>query len=246
MHETFDKMMQAYNAGNEREFTAYARALFESEIQNPFLEKTVEHSLFFTAKKFYKRWMAQGIDSRSAKRNMTSTMMQLAERRPDNPYPVEEPKKEEINEEIKPEIKEEPKEDTKVEIKEETLEENKQDISYLMACMVNAYNRNDNASYEMYVIHLMDVVEENPFLMGTDEYEMFSTMMACYKKNPPNKRRTFVVGKELCDLINNTEIVPEAIKPKTVLGVLPEEKKSWLNFLFPWRKNEPDDSEGID
>ena len=92
----------------------------------------------------------------------------------------------------------------------------------------------------------MDMNVDNPFEEGTEEFELFNTMHLNWIKVPSNKRRTYVVGKQLCELINNTELEP--VKPKeTVLGVIPEEKKSWFKFLFPWKKEgESDDGEGID
>ena len=137
--------------------------------------------------------------------------------------------------------------DTKLDVcvKEETKTELDDDVNYILTCMVNAYNSGNNASYEMYVIHLMDIIEENPFKEGTEEYNLFDEMMINCKRVPTNKRRAIVVGKQLCELINNTEIYPEKVQTKqTVLGVIPEEKKNWLKFLFPWRKEgDQDDSQ---
>ena len=236
MYELYEQMMEAYNAKNMQAFEIAARMLVDNDFPNPFPDDTIEHNLFFKAKRYRMKWRAGGIDMRSSRRNMMAMMRQIAERQPPNPYTKEEPKK----------VKEEPKieQPIKEEIAKKELTE---DVMYLMSCMVKAYNKNDNDEYEMYVTHLMDIAQENPFLLGTNEYEMFSVMMTCYNRVPPNKRKTFVVGKQLCDLINNTELYPEKVeKPKqTVLGVMPDEKKSWLKFLFPWKKEgEQDDSQG--
>ena len=237
MHDLFNEMMEAYNAKNMQKFEIAARMLVDNDLPNPFPDDAVEHNLFFKAKRYRMKWRAGGVDMRSSRRNMMAMMRQIAELQPENPYPAEEPKRAEPKEEVK----EEP-------IKEEIAkQEEKEDVMYLMSCMVKAYDKGDEAEYEMYVTKLMEAAKENPFLLGTNEYEMFSTMITCYKRNPPNKRKTFVVGKQLCDLINATELYPEKVeKPKqTVLGVLPEEKKNWRKLLFPWKKEgEQDDGQG--
>ena len=75
----------------------------------------------------------------------------------------------------------------------------------------------------------MDIADENPFTFGSNEYEMFATMKICY--NNSNIKRVISVGKQLFAQLNKIE--PEK---QVVLGVLPDEKKSWLKFLFPWKK----------
>ena len=243
MYEIFNKMMDAYNTKNQREFEAYARMLVDNDYENPFPMNTIEHKLFFKAKQYCRKWRACGIDMRSSRRNMIEMIRQIAERKPENPYTQE------IKKEVKRESKkQEPKkQEVKKEIKKETPKETKEedeDIRYVMAQMVDAHNHEDNEAYEMYATHLMDIAKENPFLLGTDEYELFSTMKACFDRKPPNMRKVFVTGKQRCSLINNT-VLEE--KPKeTILGVVPDEKKSWLKFLFPWKKEgESDDSPGI-
>lgn len=243
MYELYEEMVKAQN--DERLFSAAVRNFLEACEENPFEGEA--HQYFFEMKKYYKKWRNGGIDMRSSKRNMVAAGHKLMTLNLPNPFikgeetfaePAELPKIEE------------PAVEQKINEPEITPAELKEDMDWLMANMVNAHLRGDEPSYEMYVTHLMDIAQENPFLLGTDEYELFSQMMATYRRNPPNKRKTFVVGKQLCDLINNTELYPEKIeKPKqTVLGVLPdEEKKSWLQFLFPWRKEgEQDDSSRAD
>lgn len=243
MYELYEQVLAAYKSGDERAIAGAGINWLSVSTEDPFTQEEARE-LYFKAKRYYLKYKAAGIDMRSSRRNMISCVKQIAALNLPNPYKKEEQKKVEPKVEKKQEKKES---EVKPEI---TKEELGNDVKYLMTCMVNAYNRGDNASYEMYVTHMMDIAEENPFLLGTDEYELFSQMMATYKRNPPNKRKTFVVGKELCELINNTEIYPEKIeKPRqTILGVLPEEeKKSWRQFLFPWKKDgEQDDSSGAD
>ena len=265
MYDLYEQMMLAYKTNDERLFAAAARNLVDNDNKNPFKEGTPEHILFFNAKKYCKRWRVNGIDSRSARRNMVAAVRQIAEMQPPNPYRKEEtvaitvkeaPKKPESKKQAleKQESKKEEVKEEKVKKQEPEKEEQKnddlsQDVQYVMLQMVNAYILNDNESYEMYVNHLMEIAEENPFLAGTDEHEMFETMKECYTHRPPNKRRTFVVGKQLCEYINNTELYPDKVKkPKeTILGVVPDEKKSWFKFLFPWRKEgEQNDSSRSD
>ena len=237
MYELYEQLMLNYK--DERLFTASVINWLDNAKENPFEENTIERQLFFKAKRYNSKWRAGGIDMRSAKRNMIQTAKEMMERRIPNPYTKEEPKTP-AQAMVEP-VSEEPAEITK--------EELSNDVNYLMACMVNEYNRSDNASYEMYVLHLMDVAKENPFAENTNEYNLFAEMFENYHKTPSNKRRTFVVGKQLCELINNTELYPEKIKTKTVLGVLPEqeEKKNWLSFLFPWKKDgETNDSTRTD
>ena len=251
MYELFDQLKLAFESKNEDMFKTLARLWIDNDNPNPFAADSFEHNLFFKARTYCFRWHAQGIDSRSAKRNMVEMVRRLMENNPSNPYSKEEKIKETKQEvkqkekkiEKKPEAKKEEKaKDVQQEINNEDLEG---DIRYLLMCMTNAYNEQNEASYEMYLTHLLDIATVNPFKVGTDEYEMFATMQICWNKVPPNKRRSYVVGKQLCNLINNTEIEPEEAK-QTILGVLPDEKKSWFKFLFPWKKEgESDDGAGI-
>lgn len=246
MYELYEQILAAYKSGDERRIAGAAINWLSASAEDPFAQEEARE-LYFKAKRFYLKYKAAGIDMRSSRRNMISYVKQIAALNLPNPYKKEEPK----IIENKPEPKVEKKTETKKEIKTEiSKEELNDDVKYLLTNMVSAYNAGNETSYEMYVTHMMDIVEENPFVLGTDEYELFSTMVATYRRNPPNKRRTFVVGKQLCELINNTELYPEKIqKPKqTILGVLPdEEKKSWRQFLFPWKKDgEQDDSSRTD
>ena len=241
-YELFENLVNAKNSNNDKDFKFYAIHLAEVSKENPYEKDTEEARIFSQLYGQYLSYSGGRVGDKAAVNNIVLICKRLLSVNSVNPYKKEEPKK---VEEVKV-IEQPKKEETVEEPAEITKEELKEDINYLLANMVNAHLRNDNVSYEMYVIQLMEIADENPFLIGTDEYEMFSTMKACFTHNPPNKRRTFVVGKELCDLINNTELYPEKVEKKTVLGVLPDEKKSWFKFLHPWRKDESDDSSGAD
>ena len=59
-----------------------------------------------------------------------------------------------------------------------------------------------------------------------------------------NRRKMIQWAEELCKIkpvIQEVEVKtePKIIReePKKVFGVIPEEKKSWLKFLFPWKKD---------
>lgn len=239
-YELFDNLVNAKNSNNDNDFKFYAIHLAEVSKRNPYEKDSEEARIFSQLHGQYLGYSDGRVGNKAAVNNIVAICKTLLSVNSSNPYKKEAVKEEPKKEPQKKIVKEEPE---KVEI---TKEELKEDVNYLLTSMVNAYLRDDNVSYEMYVTHLMEIANENPFLMGTDEYEMFSTMKACYTHNPPNKRRTFVVGKQLCDLINNTELYPEKVEKKTVLGVLPEEKKSWFKFLHPWRKDDSDDSSGAD
>ena len=230
--EAYEKFIASYNK-DENVFSNCAISLAANCKENPFKKGDQGYSEFWALQFHYNIWTKGGVGSKISLRRAMTAARELAEIAPPNPF-NDEPMKQTVEEPVK----------------DITQEELKEDVNFLMTCMANAYLRNDEASYEMYVTHLMDTAKENPFLLGTNEYELFSQMMTTYKRNPPNKRKTFVVGKELCDLINHTELYPEKIeKPKqTVLGVLPdEEKKNWRQFLFPWKKDgEQDDGSGAD
>ena len=239
MYKTYEALVRGEN------FEANARNWMDANLPNPFEEGSEAHKLYFKAHQYCVRWRRGGIDCRSGKKYMFAAIHKIIDMGTPNPYSPKDvfpPKKVEKKEQPKKVI-EQPK---KVEIKQQkektqekpeiSKDELKEDTQYLLYCMVNANNNNNETSYEMYVSHLLDMPIDNPFKLGTNEYELFSTMQACWKKNPPNKRRSFVVGKQLCDLINNTEVEPEKQK-QTILGVVPDEKKSWLKFLFPWKKD---------
>ena len=188
MYELYEQVLAAYKSGDERAIAGAGINWLSASAEDPFTQEEAR-GLYFKAKRYYLKYKAAGIDMRSSRRNMISCVKQIAALNLPNPYKKKEQKKIEPKVEKKQEKKE-------PEVKPEiTKEELGNDVKYLMACMANAYNRGDNASYEMYVTHMMDIAEENPLLLGTDEYELFSQMMATYKRNPPNKRKTFVVGK---------------------------------------------------
>ena len=217
LYQLYENVITAYKNNNDHDFVVAACNWMEAAKNNPF-EDTVVHELFFNAQKYYRNWRRQGIDMRSARRNMIALVKEIASHDLENPYPEQD---------------------------EPTKEEEVEDIRFVMMAMVKAYNLKNDVSFKQFVIHLMDISKENPFQEGSEEYKCFDEMMQMYNRVPPNMRRVFVVAENLCDIINYTEIDPHEIKkvinetPQKVLGVIPEEekeKKSWFKFLHPWKK----------
>jgi len=242
IYRLYQEMLDGYNSNTEVIFAHGARCLMALNPESPFTMDTTENEYFGQMQLNYERWANKGIDTNVSYRRLISAAKELCALVKENPFTYDEVEAKEEEEQKKKELEALKRKDTSKEIKksdEVSDEEHKEDVNYLITRMANACLLNQEASYEMYVIHLMDTAIENPFKFGSDEYELFSIMKACYTHNPPNKRKTFVVGKQLCDLINFTEVEPKKIeKPKqTVLGVIPEEKKSWRKILFPWKKD---------
>lgn len=248
----YKNMMDAYKSNNEDQFAVAARIWIEESEVNPFKDRE-PHELYFNAKRYCKRWRAGGIDCRSAKRNMLEILHKIAAM--DLGYPVdliEEEKQKEEDKKYKESLakkreEKKAKEAAKTEekkVKEEPKKEKDklqevEDCRYVLLSMVKAYNVDDEVNFKQFAIHLMDISEENLFNTQTDEYNKFEEMKAAYARH--NMRRLFVVAGQLCEIINNTELENEPKKVvlkenKVVLGVPEEEKKSWLSFLNPWKK----------
>lgn len=51
------------------------------------------------------------------------------------------------------------------------------------------------------------------------------------------KQTQEVEKKRVEEAVNIVEEEKEEVKSEYVFGVLPEEKKNWLSFLFPWKKD---------
>lgn len=118
--EYYEKFM---NAATENELIAAGRNWLDLGLENPFKQDTPEHSLYFQAKYYHRRWRAQGVDSRSAYKKMISYLKQLKELNIENPYKEEKKKKE--NKPIK-QAKTEPVKEEPVKtdpVKEEPAEE---------------------------------------------------------------------------------------------------------------------------
>jgi len=239
--ELYKKMIGAYKNNDDHNFEATARNWIESSEKNPFEIKEARE-LFFNAKKYCKHWRAGGIDSRSSKRNMIECCRKIAAMGIGYPADLAE-------EELQKEKDRQYKEELAKEVVQEQTEENiseelkSEDSIYVLFATVKAYNAKDETNFKQFTIHFMDITEENPFSTESDEYKKFEEMKQAYARH--NMRRLFVVTEQLCEIINNTEVKEEPKKiileePKVVLGVpdesKEEEKRSWLSFLNPWRK----------
>lgn len=239
MYLLFNKMMEGYK--NQRydavENAAHCWLMFNPE--NPFKQDTQEYEVFFQMQRCFTIWRNGDINARINRKRMVEYAKQLCSLDPAQPYKYN--KSEEERERKQAKEAEKQAEKAKEQEKEPTKEEKQEDINSLLDDMTKAYKESNENDYEMYALHLVDVVEYNPFILGTDEYELFSTMKTCYAHRPQNLKRLFAAGKELCSLL----LGEDKTEKQTVLGVIPNEKKNWLKFLFPWRKEgEIDDSSG--
>jgi len=243
--ELYKKMINAYKKNDDRNFEATARNWIEASEKNPFEIKEARE-LFFNAKKYCKHWRAGGIDSRSSRRNMVECCRKIAAMGIGYPADlVEEEIQQEKDKQYKEELAKKNIEDSKQqELNKEMPEELKsEDSKYVLLAIAKAYNAKDETNFKQFTIHFMDITEGNPFSAESDEYDKFEEMKQAYTRH--NMRRLFVVTEQLCEIINNTEIKEEPKKvvleePKVVLGIpdehKEEEKKSWLSFLNPWKK----------
>ena len=232
LYELYEKVLNAYKNGTKEEFSIAATAWVEHANENPYTNREA-HLLFFNAKKYYRAWRNQGIDMRSAKRNMVACVRKIIEMELSNPYKKEKKEEKKI---------EEPKKKATNKIKDVKKEEPKQteeDVRFAMLAMVNAYNLKDEERFRQAATHMIEIAKENPFKVGTEEFKCFDEMVESFQQH--NIRRLVVVAQQLCDIINYTEIEPTKIKKvkteeqETVLGVVPE-KKSWFKFLRPREK----------
>jgi len=265
MYRLFKEMLDGYKTGNDGLFEHGARCIMDLNPANPFEENTPESECFFQMYNTYMRWKNHGADMKINRRRMLSAAEELCKIITKNPFTfskeeekkdLEELRKQEEEKKKQEELKKQREQEKLAQIKKQeelriqeelkAQEEEKKleiekaiDSKAAMVAMVKAHNLEDDDAFRQAVIQLMDITTENPFAPRTDEYEKFLEMMTVYHKKPANMRRVLVVASQLCDIINYTEIDINAVKKETVLGVLPEdekEKKNWLNFLFPWRK----------
>lgn len=231
--EYYKNMIDAYNQKDEDKFLTSARIWIESAEVNPFKIREA-HELFFNAKRYCKKWRAGGIDCRSSKRNMIECCRKISAMGIGYPAELAE---EEMQKEKDKQYKEELAKKVVEEPKKEEIES--EDSRYVLLAIVKAYNAKNEVNFKQFTIHFMDITEENPFNTETDEYNKFEEMKQAYSHH--NMRRLFVVTEQLCEIINNTEVKEEPKKVvleehKKVLGVPEEDKKSWLSFLNPWKK----------
>lgn len=253
MYRLYQEMLDGYATGNDGLFEHGARCMMDLNPKNPFNENTQEAELFFQMYNTYFRWKNHGADMKINRRRMLAAANELCEIVTENPYTFsEEEEKQDLEELRKKEELKRKEEEHKAEFKKqeearriETIrlseEKRKQeekrnlDPKVIMIEMVKAHNEENEESFKQYVGELMETTTENPFAPRTDEYEKFLEMMTMYNSKPANMRRVHVVAHHLCEIINNTE----PAEKEHILGVLPEkeqEKKNWLKFLFPWRK----------
>lgn len=228
----FNELIKGYKDGDNNIVEQSARCLVQLAPENPFKPETPENEEFFQMKRCYSIWASGAIDQKINRRRMVEHAKKLCALNPEQPYVYDE--KAEAEEKIEQQIKT---------IEQQTMQTDQEDVKYVIKLINDAYSKNDDVSFQQYCIHLMDIVEANPFIIGTDEYEQFSFMVSVYKKNPDNKKKLFDAAKNLCDILNKKDVKSEK---QTILGVIPEEeqeKKNWLSFILPWRK-ERDSNDG--
>ena len=267
MYRLYQEMLDGYATGNEGLFEHGVRCMMALNPQTPFNNNSEEADLFYQTYIHYMRWKNHGADMKISRRRMLAAANELCKLVKKNPYTfdkqeekednekkryVEELKRKEqerieeqkrIDEENRLRAIEEAEERRKQEELERDKTQNAGDPAVAMMAMVKAHNLGDDDTFKEAVTQLMRVSKENPFAPRTEEYDKFLEMMTAYNKEPRNMRRVLVVAAQLSEIINNTEVQPEK---EHVLGVLPEEdkeKKNWLKFLFPWRK-ERDKNDG--
>lgn len=218
MYVMFANMKQGYKEGNMDVVEQCARCWMQLATENPFPYDTPEYEEFFQMQKAYSIWARGYVDQKINRRRMVEHAKRLCELDPKQPYIYDK------------KAEQEEKKLQETERTQEKIKSNKaEDVQYVIKLVNEAYLSNNETSFEQFVIHLMDIADENPFTFGSNEYEMFATMKICY--NNSNIKRVISVGKQLFAQLNKIE--PEK---QVVLGVLPDEKKSWLKFLFPWKK----------
>ncbi len=137
--------------------------------------------------------------------------------------------------------------------------------------MMHGYATENKDELEQGARCLLDLAEENPFQEGTDEMEAFFQMKRCYSiwksgaiDHKVNRRRMISWTEKLCALnpknpykydkkaedeerakkAPEIKVEPEKKdEPEKAPEATQEEKKNWLKFLFPWKKeDEPNDS----
>jgi hypothetical protein len=250
MYELFNDMVKGYKEGNMDIVEQCARCWMQIAEDNPFTYDTPEYDLFFNMQKSYMIWSKGAIDQKLNRRKMIRYAKELCALNPKQPYIFDKKADQEEQKRKQQEIKMlEEARLKKEELRRQEEEKQRQDgdARYVMLSMVKAYNENNEVNFKQFAVHLMDIAERNPFNEGTECYDKFEDMREAYNKH--NMRRVYVMGQQLCDAINQTELEPNKKvvldEPKKVLGVPDEEKKSWFKFLHPWKKEGgKNDSEG--
>ena len=254
LYSLYKEMLEGYKANENGLIEHGARCIMDLNPENPFQENSDESELFFQMKLCYARWKNNGPESKINYRKLLENARKLCALHSENPYvfdkeeakrDLEEQKKRELEEIKKLEEQREAEEKKKKEDeefkkqekeKQQQEEEKNNDIKYVLLRMTKAYNAGENDDFKQCAVHLMEIALENPFAEPSQEFYKFEEMKEAYLKH--NIRRVHVVGEELCQIINYTEIEPEKIQleePKKVLGVPEEKKHSWFKFLHPWR-----------
>ena len=246
LYSLYKEMVEGYKTNNNGLFEHGARCLMGLKSDNPFEENSDDAELYFQAQLCYTRWKNNGVDAKINYRKLLDFSRQLCANHPDNPFTFDkEEAKRDLEEQKERELEAIRKieEQRKIEEAKKEMEEKKKqeeertnDSKYILLRMTEAYNSGNNDDFKQCAVHLMEITVENPFAEETPEFYKFEEMKESYLKH--NMRRVHVLAKELCDIINYTEIEPEKIsleKSKKILGVPEEKKRSWLKFLHPWR-----------
>ena len=229
MYTYFNNMMNGYANNNIDTVEQNVRCWIQIAPENPFQYDTPEYEEFFQIKRCYTIWSRGDVNGRINRRNMVKHAVALCALNPKQPYTYD--RKAEQEDLKKQEI-----------VRKEELRLRKENIFMLIDNMKEKYISDNKVEFENSVFALMQKAEDNPFEFGSDEYEQFSLMLNSYKRNPINKTRLLECAEKLCKILTHREEPKKVIneEPKTVLGVLPdekEEKKSWFKFLNPWRKD---------
>lgn len=261
LYTLYKEMVEGYKTNENGLFEHGARCLMDLSPANPFLENSDDAELFFQMQLSYIKWKNHGPDAKLNYRKMLEYARKMCEAHSENPYTfdkeeakkdLEEQKMRELEtikkleekrkaEEIRQQQEELKKqqEEMKKELEEkekQKREEKNNDSKYILLRMAESYNLGNNDDFKQCATHLMEITLENPFAEETPEFLKFEEMKESYLKH--NMRRVHVLAKELCNIINYTEIEPEKInleKSKKILGVPEEKKRSWFKFLHPWR-----------
>lgn len=84
----FDKILEAYQIGDQNMLNGRIRSWMDSLPENPFEMNTPEHDLFFKAQRAHKRWRSGSISGRLGRREMLEYVTEIAkiyvERRENN------------------------------------------------------------------------------------------------------------------------------------------------------------------
>lgn len=243
MYVLFRDMKKGYDEGNMDIVEQCARCWMQIAEDNPFEYDTPEYDLFFNMQKSYAIWSKGAIDQKINRRRMIQYAKQLCALDAKQPYVFDKIADEEEKRIKREAIQQEQEAKRKKEELRRSEEEKKRaeslkknDVRYVMLEMTKAYNENDNENFRQNAIHFSEILNENPFPEGTEEYYKTEEIKDACEKH--NVRRIIVLAQQLCDTINNVQIEPKKVvleTPKTILGV-PEEKKSWIKFLHPRKK----------